>query len=70
MKRYRLNLHTGSTTPASALDVDLEHDGDASDLAEIALLSTAEFTHAEVYRDNALIAAIARDSYSASKAEG
>ena len=61
MPRYRLHLHDGPTTPAVTESVDLDHDGDALDLARIALLATRTSTHAEVYRDDAPIGALKRD---------
>lgn len=67
MPRYRLNLHDGPTTTPAIESVELDHDGDALDLAQIALLSTARYTHAEVYRGDCLISAIERDSYFASE---
>lgn len=62
--RYRLELREGSTAPPSTQSVDLEHDADALDLAQIALLSTAEHRLAEIYRDDLLIGMITRDSSS------
>ena len=70
MPRYRLNLHDGPTTPAATQCIELDEDGDALDLAQIALLSTTDYTHAEVYREDALIGAIERDSYASSSRRG
>ena len=67
MPRYRLNLHDGEKTAPAMECVDLDEEGDALDLAQIALLSTARYTHAEVYRGDCLVGAIKRDSYIASR---
>lgn len=67
MVRYRLSLYRRSNSARATQSVELEHDSDALDLAQIALLSTADYTHAEVYRDDALIGAIERDSTAALK---
>lgn len=62
MARYRIHLHDGPSGPPVTEGLDVEHDGDALDLAQIALLATATYTHAEVYRGDALIGALKRDS--------
>lgn len=62
MPQYSLTLYAGPMSQASTQCVELEQDGDALDLVQIALLSTTDFTHAEVYRGDALVGAIRRDS--------
>ncbi|MBA4000154.1 MAG: hypothetical protein C0461_06110 [Brevundimonas sp.] len=66
MGRYRLQLHDGPASPVVTETLDVSADGDALDLARIVLLSTSNYTHAEVYRGPALIGALERDSYSRS----
>ena len=43
MPKYRLDMHDGPTTPADTQCVEVDEDGDALDLAQIALLSTADY---------------------------
>lgn len=60
MPRFKMQLHHGPTSVTESLDVDL--DEDAIDLARVMLLATSSYTHAEVYRGEALVGAVKRDS--------
>lgn len=61
MPRYRLDMRNGPTTAADTQCVEVDQDADAMDLAQIALLSTADYRRAEVYRGHAFIGAVERD---------
>ena len=63
MPRYRLYLHDGPTTPPEHRDIEDSDDGDADDMARITLLSTTDFTHVEIWKDDTLILTHNWDSY-------
>ncbi|MFA4937674.1 hypothetical protein [Brevundimonas sp.] len=63
MARYLLHLHDGPATPPITETLDVSHDADALDLAQVVLLVTAVYTHAEVYRGPTLIGSCKRDSH-------
>ncbi len=61
MPRYVFRLHDGRETPPLCEDVDAFDDRDASDLAQMRLLLTRDYTHAQVYRGSFKVAELTRD---------
>lgn len=69
MPRFRMQLYDGPTSARSTEGLDVDLDDDAIDLARVMLLATSAYTHAEVYRGNALLGTLRRDSYVCAKGE-
>lgn len=63
MPRFRMQLYQGPTSDTVTESLDVDFDEDALDLAQVILLTTSHYTRAEVYRGEALVGALERDSY-------